>query len=810
METFFKDLKQSLRMCLRSPGFTVAAVAALTLGIGANTAIFSVVNAVLLQPLNYPDPDRIVRFNYSSLAKFNLWRHETAILEDIAAYDSRALALNLTGGAYPEQIHGIRVTADYFRLFGAPVARGRTFTADEDRPDGGRVVILSSALWHRRFGGDPGVLGRSISLDGAPYVIVGILGPGFTSDPPAEVWIPFQFDPNSTDQAHVFSTSARLKPGVTLGMANARLQLTTDEFRHKFPNVLAEQESFAVEPLKEAMVGEVRGSLLVLAGAVTCVLLIACANVANLLLARGTTRKREIAIRAAVGAGRGRLIRQLLTEGVFLSIIGGALGLALGILGVRALLAVNPGNIPRIGESGSAVTVDWHVLSFTILVSLGTGVLFGIIPALEASRTELAVALKAGGGRTGTGFRQNGVRSLLVVSEVALALVLLVGTALLVRTFVALRGVDPGIETHNILTLRMSLSGAGFEKTSAVNRLVINAVQRIKALPGVVAAGSSCCLPLELTFTPPFAIDGRSRAGGGYDGRAGWNNVSTGFFNIFKIPILRGRAFTDRDDASAAPVVIINQAMARQFWPAADPLNARIVIAKGYSPQSDDPPRQIVGIVTDVHDGGLNVNPGPALYIPEAQVADGMTALTGRLVPLTWIVRTRVEPHSLSSVIQNELRQASAGLPVTNIRSMDEVVAQSTARQDFNMLLMTVFGCAALVLAVTGIYGVMAYSVQQRTQEIGIRIALGAESGDVRNMVVYQGMRLALIGVTIGIAAAFGLTRLLASFLFGVQPRDPLVFTSVPILLCGAALFAVWLPARRASRVDPIHALRCE
>jgi putative ABC transport system permease protein len=815
MDTFLKDLKHSLRMLLQSPGFTLAAVGALALGIGANTAIFSVVNTVLLKPLTYPDPDRIVQFLSTSpqgsgpgasVTKFNIWRQQTAAFQDVSAYDFGGPGLNLTGGAYPEQIQGIHVTKDYFRLFGAPVALGRTFTADEDLPHGGHVVVLSNGLWKRRFAGDPSMVGKSISLGGEPYTVVGILGPDFATDPVADVWLPFQFDPNSNDQAHYFLAAARLKPGITLDMAKAALKLAAEQFRRKY-TAANPQSGFSVQPLQDAIVSDVRSSLLVLVGAVSFVLLIACANVANLLLVRATGRKREIAIRAALGAGRRRIVRQLLTESVMLSLIGGALGLLLGSIGVRALLTLNT-DIPRIGEHGSAVTMDWRVLTFTLLISLVTGILFGLIPAIDASRVDLSSTLKETGGRSGTGFRQNKARSLLVISETALALILLIGAALLIRSFVALRAVNPGFNPHNVLTMQMSLTGARFEKTAGVAQLVRDAVQRIHALPGVVAAGSTCCLPLEGGFGLPFSVVGRPE--GKNTNGAGWMTISPRYFDVFRIPIIRGRAFNDRDDGAGARVVIINQAMAREFWKKGDPLTDRLIIGQGVGPEFEEPPRQIVGIAGDVRDGGLNRNSQPMMYIPVAQVNDGITALNARIGPISWIIRTRGTPQSMSAPIQNELRLASGGLPAARVRSMDEVVIGSTARADFNMLLLTIFGCAALLLAAIGIYGLMAYSVEQRTQEIGIRVALGAEASAVRNMVVFQGMRLTLVGVVLGIAAAFAVTRLLASFLFGVKTWDPFVFITVPCLLSLVALFAVWLPARRATRIDPIDALRYE
>jgi putative ABC transport system permease protein len=818
MRILSPDLRYALRMLRKNPGFTATALVALALGIGATTAIFSIVNTVLLKPLTFPDPDHIVTFfmttpggpSYGgSATRFNVWRQQTQALQDVSAYEYAGANLNLTGEAFPEQIHGIRVSADYFRLLGTPVILGRTFTADEDRPNGGRAVVLSYGLWQRHFAGDPHMIGKTISLSGAPYVVVGIVGAGFNTelDTPPEVWLPFQIDPASVDHAQYFSVIARLKPGVTLAMAKAQLQLAVYEFRRKFPNMMGPRDGFSVQPYPEAIVSEVRSSLLVLAGAVGFVLLIACANVANLLLVRATGRKREIALRAAVGASRGRIVRQLLTESVVLSVLGGALGLGLGLVGVRALVAMNPGDIPRIGEHGAAIALDWRLVLFTISLSLLTGVFFGLIPALDISRTGLSTALNQSGGRSGTGFRQNKTRSLLVISEVALALVLLVGAALLIRTFVALRAVNPGFVAHNVLTLRMSLGGSRFSKTSAVNQLVQNAVERMEALPGVASAGASYLLPLEGGFGVPFNIVGRTPASGRYDGR-GWIGISPHYFDVFKIPVVRGRAFTQRDDAAGAPVAIVNEALVRQFWPKGDPIGERVLLGQGYGPEFEEPERQIVGIAADVHDYGLNRNPAPMVYVPMAQVTDGITALANRASRIVWMLRTEVAPDSLRSAIAKELEQASAGLPVADVRTMDEVRSESTARADFNMTLLTLFGAAALLLAVIGIYGLMAYSVRQRTREIGIRLALGAEARWVRNMVVGEGMRLALIGMAIGVAAAFGLTRLLASFLFGVKAWDPLVFVAVPLLLGASALGAVWFPARRAARTDPAEALR--
>ena len=823
LEILLQDVRYAGRMLRRSPGFAATAISALALGIGANTAIFTVVNTVLLQPLAYPEPDRLVQLelsspqgngNITSIPKFIIWREQTQVFQDVAAYDLGGPGVNLTGEDRPEQLKGVHVSAQFFRLFGARAVAGRTFSAEEDRPGGPPLAVIAGGLWRRRFGSDLNLVGKSIDLGGEPFTVIGILDPTFTSDPPADIYLPLKADPNSTDQAHYLRAAARLKPGVTLEKAKAAMKVAAEQFNRKFAAAagaqLGPQGSFTAEPLRDTIVGDVRKALLVLLGAVSLVLLIACANVANLLLARATIRRREIAIRAAIGAGRGRLIRQLLTESVLLSLAGGLLGLGLGYFGVRGLLSINPGNIPRIGEQGSGITLDLRVLVFTLGVSVFTGVLFGLIPAFNASRTDLNATLKESGLRAGSGLRQNKARSILVVTEMALALVLLVGAALLIRTFGALRSVDPGFDARNVLTMQMSLTGTRFNKAAGVNQLVREVQRHVESLPGVTALASTCCLPLEGGFGLPLTIEGRPLTDGPFHGGASWHPVSPRYFQVFKIPLVQGRMFTERDDGGAVPVVLINEGLAKQFWPNSDAVGQRITIGKGIGPEFAEAPREIVGIVGDVRGQGLNNNPDPIMYVPVAQVTDGVTALNNGIIPITWTIRTNVEPYSVSKEIQEALRTASGGLPVAHIRSMEQVRGESTSRTDFNMTLLVIFASLALLLAAIGIYGLMAYSVQQRTQEIGIRMALGASAQDVRKMVVRQGMALALAGVIIGVAAALGVTRLMASLLYGVTPKDPIAMTSVALLLVGVALAATYLPARRASQMDPVESLRYE
>ena len=804
-------------MFAKNPGFTFAVVAALALGIGADTAIFSVVNTVLLKPLAYPDPDRIVQFlgtspegsgPGASATEFHVWQQQASVVQDVAAYDFSGKGLNLTG-AVPEQVHGVHVTEAYFRLFGAPMLLGRTFTAQEDAPGGGNVVVLSYGLWKRKYGGDEHIVGKAISLSSEPFTVLGVTGRDFETDPVADLWLPFQFPPNTNDQAHYFVAAGRLKPGVSLEQAKSQLKLGYAEFMRRYPDANP-KNGFSAQLLKDSIVGDVKSSLLVLIGAVSFVLLIACANVANLLLVRAAGREREIAIRASMGAGRGRMIRQLLTESVLLALMGGVIGLGLGFAGVRWLLAVSPGDIPRIGEDGAGVALDWRVALFTVGISVFTGILFGLIPALGASRPDLARTLNEGGSRSGFGLRQSKTRSTLIVTEVALALVLLVGAALLIRTFIALRGVNPGFDAHNVLTMEMALTGHRYEQTAGVAQLMRDGRERIGSIPGVSNVAVTNSLPLVGGFGLPFIVVGKPLTGPATGG-AEWKAISPDYFNAFRIPMIRGRDFTVNDTAAAPPVTIINQAMVKEFWKKGeDPLGQQIIIGKGVGPEFEEPARTIVGIVGDVRDGGLNRDPGSLMIVPLGQMTDGLTLLNSKVAPLTWVVRTQLDPHQVSKAVIEQLRNASGGFPVARVRTMDEVVVKSTARQDFNMLLLTIFGGSALVLAAIGIYGLMAYSVQQRIQEIGIRMALGADRNRIRRMVVWQGMRLALAGVVVGVGAAFALTHLIASFLYGVKSWDPAVFITVPIVLSAVALAAVWLPAMRASRLDPMRALRIE
>jgi len=823
MENLIADLRHAFRVLRKSPGFTAIAIAALALGIGANTAIFSVINVVLLKPLPYPQPDRLMQIgrafnngvgNSTSIPKFNAWK-KNDVFESMAAYDFLGPGLNLGGGDRPEQVKGIHVSSEYFRVFGAAPALGRTFTAEEDVPNGPKVAVLSHQLWKNRFGADAQIVGRPIDISGEPTTVVGILPESFQSDPPADILIPLQADPNSTNQGHYLRVAGRLKPGVTLVAAKAQMKIAGEQFRRANPKWMDKNEGVSVIPLQDAEVGDVRPALLILLGAVGCVLLIACANVANLQLARASTRQREIAIRTAIGASRTRVVRQLLTESIVLALAGGICGFIVGAWGVRLLLAVTPGDIPRISDNFHTATLvsalDWRVLFFTLGISLATGILFGLFPAVHVSRLDVNSSLKDTSGRSGTGRRQNRARSFLVVTEIALALVLLVCAALMIRTFASLRAVNPGFDAHNVLTLQTSLAGGRYGTTAQVENLVRQMTPRLESLPGVQFAASTIMLPIEGGVDLPFNIEGKPPANGSqYNGDEQWRSVSAHYFSAFKIPLLRGRAFTDHDTGQSARVVIINEAMAKKYWPKEDPVGRRITIGKGLGPQFEETAREIVGVAGNVRENGLTDGNQGVMYVPTGQVTNGLTQLANNVLPLSWAVRTTMDPLALTTAIQHEFLAIDGQMPVSKFRTMEKVISESTARQNFNMLLLTIFASAALLLAAIGIYGLMSYSVQQRTQEIGIRIALGAAGRDMLRMVIAQGLRLAGIGMAIGLAAAFGLTRLLSSLLFGVKATDPIAFGAVAATLAGVAGIATFIPARRATRIDPVVALRYE
>jgi len=815
MSTLIQDLRKGCRVLVKSPGFTLAVLATLALGIGANTALFTVINTVLLHPLPYPESGRIVNITRrgggtDSIPMFTYWQQNNSLFEDLAAYDFIASGLNLSGGDRPELVQGIHVSRSYFRLFGAKPILGRTFTQVEDRPGGAQVLLVSYGLWQRRFGGDPSILGKTITLGSAPYTLIGVLSPRFQPYPPADVWMPLQADPNSTNQAHILMVSGRLPGGATLAEADSRMSVIGKRYVETHPDQLGNDDKLAVTPMQQQMTGDIRPALLILLGAVGLLLLIACANVANLLLARAAGRQKEIAIRAAIGAGRGRIVRQLITESLLLALTGGVFGLALGSWGVRALLALTPGDLPRVDEMAAIPALNPWVAGFTVLLSLVTGILFGLVPSIQVSRVDLTSLLNESGGRTSAGLRHNRARGILVSAEVAIAVILLCGAVLLIRSFAALHNVEPGFDSRNLLTMKVSLAGPKLGSASIVDRIARQWVERVERTPGVEAAAMANNLPFEDGIDMIFNIPGRPPLEGyKFTGDVQWRFVSAHYFEALRIPLRSGRLFRDREPAQT---VVINEAMASKFWPNANPIGQAILIGAGLGPDFEEGSAEIVGVVGNVRENGLDNDPPPLMYQLQSQIPNGAMKLVNGMQLAGVVVRTKpgIAPTSVSQAVQEALLVGDAPLPATRVRTMEQVSLNSTARQNFNLLLLGVFAAIALLLAAVGIYGVMSYSVEQRTHEVGIRSALGASRSDVLKLILGQGFKLTLIGVGLGIVGALMLTRFVSSLLYGVRPSDPATFLAVSLLLAGVALLASYIPARRATKVDPMVALRYE
>jgi predicted permease len=805
----------------------------LALGIGANTAIFSVVNAVLLQPLPYPKADRLVQLMLNSpswalgqksdavsIPQFNAWRAEEGVFERVAAYERKSTAVNLTDGDRPDQVKALRVSAEYFALFGAAVRPGRVFSPEEDSPGGARVMVISDGLWRRRFGGNEGIIGKTLVVGAESWEVIGVLAPEFQAHVPVDMWLPLRADPNSRNPGHGVHVAALLSEGVTVAAANAQLNAVYNRFRQQFPSWFSTaeptEESFLAEPLAEVIVREAQVPLRVLFAAVSLVLLIACANVANLLLARARQRQRELAIRTALGASGQRILSQLLTESLLLAFAGGLIGLIVAHMSLRWLMLINPGNIPRFNVQGSAVGLDWTAVVFTVVISAVTGILFGVLPAFTASRTSIIPLFKEGSPQAGrsSGFKR--VYSALVIAEVALAFVLLTGAALLIRSLQVLLKGDPGFSASNILTLEMSLVGTRFSNTAELAELIREAERRLETVPGVTAVSATLSLPLEHRFGGPLSVEGRPEDTFGADACF----VSHRYFEVFGVPVVRGRGFTGNDNESAPPVVLVNQMLsngstgtfqwsAPLLWPGGDALGQRVTMAKTMGP-IEDRTRQVIGVVANVRDVSLATLPQPTIYIPIAQLTDSRTRIETSRSPLAFAIRTSTEPHSLKAAIEQELRIASGGLSVGNVRSMEQIIAASTARSAFNTTLLSIFAGAALMLAVTGMYSVIAFSVRQRTNEIGIRMAVGASPRQVRMLVVRQGLRLISLGVLFGFSGSLMLPDALRGLLYGVEASDPAILASVALLLTGVATMAVYVPARTATRIDPVAALRWE
>jgi putative ABC transport system permease protein len=804
METLVQDLRYAIRMLLKKPSFTAIVVLALAIGIGANTAIFSVVNAILLRPLPYKHFERIsmiwmnnpklgVAEDWHSYPNYTDYKEQNQVFEDMAAFNDRSF--NLTGAGDPVRVVGVWATASMFSVMGVEPALGRSFTEEEEEPGKDLVAVLSHRLWQRSFGGDPGIIGQPISLNGVNRTIVGVMPPSFVfPEKSTELWIPLAITPQRKQARFAISFKAvgRLKPGVTMEQASADMGAIAKRLDEQY---FQSDYGINLVLLHDQETGKVRPALLVLLGAVAFVLLIACANVANLLLARAAMREKEVAVRLALGAGRSRIVRQLLTESALLAVVGGGVGLLLAVVGLKALVALSPADIPRLDQTG----IDLRVLGFTLAVSLLTGLIFGLVPALQASRPDLNDSLKDGGRGSTGGIRGMRVRNLLVVSEIALSLVLLVGAGLLIRSFMRLQQFDLGFNPNNLLTMRIQLPGSKYRDGNQVATFYQQLLQRLEAVPGVQSAGAISSVFLDDTpNSTNFSIEGRPVATGVESIEVPFDSVSPSYFRVMGIPLLAGREFDDRDVQGSTPVAIINQTFANRFFPGEDPIGKRYVYG---GPAPNNPWITIVGIVGDMRRTGFDRPVRPETFLPEAQEPSNV---------LTIVTRTASSEASLAGVLRNEVWAIDKDQSVFDIKTMDETLSEMMAQRRFNMLLFGIFAAVALILAAVGIYGVISYSVTQRTHEIGIRIALGAAKSNVLSLIVGQAMSLAGIGIVLGMGASLMLTRLMASLLYGVSATDPVTFSAIALLLAGVALVACYLPARRAAKVDPMIALRYE
>lgn len=808
MHTLLQDLRYAIRMLLKKPGFALIAIVTLAFGIGANTAIFTVVNAVLLRPLPYPESERLMEAGRAfpgsddvsdlSEPKFLFLRDHNQSFQAVTATQEMGSNTYLFDESETEYIRGVIVSADFFRVLGVLPASGRGFTKQEDSPAGERVVILSDGLWRRRFGSEPGLIGKTIALNGNAYAVVGIMPPGFEYFGAQDVFLPMRANPASKNEGHNWRVIGRLKQGVTTDQARAELNFLFDKFRETYPQQVQRNETFGARNWRVNMTSNVRELLWILLGAVSFVLLIACANVANLQLTRAAARQKEMAIRRALGGGSWRLIRQLLTEGVVLALMGGFGGLLLAIWVLDAMRKLVPqGMIPRADE----ISLDWRVLAFCLVASLLTGIVFGLAPAWHMLRVDVNGALKEGVSKISAGSARGRLHSVLVVVEVALALALTVGAGLLLRTFANLRNVEPGFEARNLLSFQISPRGKNYDTVSKINDLYLRGLERLRGLPGVEAAAVTNKLPLDAQFNLPYRLANRSE----FAGAVQYRLISPEYFRAMKMSVRQGRQFDHNDTTGAEAVVIVNEAFARRNLGGGEALGQQLCI--GCEQFGDPAMRRVVGVVNDTKQRSLDEASPATVFVLMTQAPEGTR---GNLAQSSFVVRTTGDPMLLSAAIQSEMRQLDPGLPVRNLRSMEQLVSRSIAPQRFNLSLLSLFAALGLVLAAVGIYGVMAYSVSQRTHEIGLRMALGAQARDVLKLVVKQGIALALVGVVLGLIASFALTRLMKNLLFGVSATDPAILAGVALLLTGVALLACYIPARRATKVDPLVALRYE
>ena len=798
METLIKDIHYGIRSLLTRPAFAAVAVLTLALGIGANTAIFSVINAVLLRPLSYEQPDRLVTFrsNQSALDLADV----VAASHTFTKIGGEVLQpLAYTAGAEPVQIQVGQVSGGYFETLGVKAARGRYLNADDDQTGGPFVVVLSHALWQRQFGGDQNILGKTIPLSGNSYTVIGVMPAGFKSPREnTEAWTPVHIsNPVAANfrGVHFLRTYGRLAPGATFQQASAEMRIIDQQLATQYP-ADNKNRTTALIPLQERIVGQSRSALLILFAAVSLVLLIACANFANLLLARGAERGREIVIRTALGAGRWRIVRQLLTESILIAVLGGAIGVIFAWWGINLLIALKPANLPRLDEFG----VDLRVFGFTLGISLLTGLIFGLLPAWTASRVAVGSGLKEGARGASASRSQQRLRNAFVVGELAVALVLLVGAGLLVKTFWKLRNVDPGFSPDHLLTMRVELPETRYKEVDPQTRFRAQALANINSLPGTQAAMVSE-LPLSGdALDHDFLIEGRPPIAPGDEPSLETRSVMGDYFHVMKVPLKSGRDFQKQDFDPNAPLVgIVNDEMVKQHFPNENPLGKRVRWARNPTVEWIE----IVGVVGNVKHFGLDLPEQPALYSPYTQINSWKRWMT-------FAVRTQADPAGITQAVKEQIWKVDAQLPITRVQTMNEVAAASFDARRFNMFLLTMFAGLALVLAAVGVYGVMSYAVTQRTHEIGIRMALGAQVGNVMRLVMKSGLIIAFVGVAIGLGGAFALTRLMSSLLFAVEPTDKATFAGVSTCLLLIALAACYIPARRATKVDPLKALRYE
>jgi len=815
LETLLQDLRFGLRTLRKSPGFTAVAVLTLALGIGANTAIFTVIDSVLLRPLPYPHPERIVKVSSAYRGsvfqtviagpQYRFLRESSRSFESVEAHDVITSGVNVSGNPQPEHLVSAAVSADFFRVLGVAPLLGRTFTEAEDRPGGPCAVLLTYGLWRRRYAGDPAIVGRNLTLNAQTCLVTGVLPPTFSFDQSAEIFMPVRIPPVTRDPGHSYFMLARLRPGVTIDQARAEMPAIFARFKAAHGDLVARNETgIELQPYLDSIVGDVRPSLWLLFGAVGLLLLIACANVANLLLSRAANRTSEMAVRAALGAGRRRLTRQLITESALLAFAGGGFGLLMAYEGISALRGLAPGSLPRAAD----ISLDPRVAGFAFFLSLLTVVAFGLLPALHTTGVDIHASLLAASGRTTSDTRSARARALLIAAEVALSVMLLAGAALLMRSLIALRGVPPGFDPANVLTFKMSPS-PHYATTLLLQGFELQVLDRLRALPGVDSAAVAICLPLELGPDMPTEILGQSQPALLIKSPH-YRTVSPDYFRTLGISLIRGRPFSDSDTADSAPVIIINASMARRSFQDRDPLGAHLQLGGGLGAEYADPPRVIVGVVGDVRESSLDKPADWTEFIPRAQVPTTMTADVNRLVGASWAIRTTIPPEQLADAVRRAVLAVDPQQPISAVRTMQDAMSQTLERQRFTVFLTTLFAALGVLLAAVGIYGVISYTVAQRTHEIGIRMALGAKRLDILKMMIRKGFHPVLMGVVVGLAAALALARFLSSVLYGVRPRDPLTFAAVAAALMAVALLACYIPARRATKVDPMVALRHE